>query len=133
MTQVIANVLNNACKYTPAGGRILVTLSRNGTEARVVVRDSGRGIPPELLPRVFDMFTQVGRSFDRNPGGLGVGLTLVKRLVELHGGKVTAHSDGVDQGSEFVIRVPVLADAEARSGLAVATVDDAPSEQRLVQ
>lgn len=134
MTQVIANVLNNACKYTPAGGRILVTLARHGTEASVTVRDSGRGIPPELLPRVFDMFTQVGRSFDRNPGGLGVGLTLVKRLVELHGGQVTAHSDGANQGSEFVIRIPVLAEAEARTGRTLAAEDDSTaSETQQVQ
>jgi signal transduction histidine kinase len=83
---------------------------------------------------VFDMFTQVGRSFDRNPGGLGVGLTLVKRLVELHGGQVTAHSDGANQGSEFVIRIPVLAEAEARTGRTLAAEDDSTaSETQQVQ
>jgi signal transduction histidine kinase len=133
MTQVVTNVLTNACKYTSPGGRVQVKVWREGpAEACVSVRDTGRGIPPDLLPRVFDMFTQVGRSFDRNPGGLGVGLTLVKRLVELHGGQVTAASEGVDQGSEFVIRVPVIAGAEAQTGRALAAVDGSTSEPRLV-
>jgi signal transduction histidine kinase len=133
MTQVVTNVLNNACKYTAKGGRVTIKVWRNGGEACVSVRDTGRGIPAEPLPRVFDMFTQVGRSFDRNPGGLGVGLTLVKRLVELHGGEVTATSEGAGQGSEFVIRVPIPADTEARTPRVLAAVDGKASEPRIVQ
>jgi signal transduction histidine kinase len=133
LTQVVTNILNNACKYTSRGGRVMVKAWREGALGCVSVRDNGRGIPPELLPRVFDMFTQVGRSFDRNPGGLGVGLTLVKRLVELHGGQVIVQSEGAGHGSEFVIRVPVLADTEARAGRVLSAVDGAPSEPQLVQ
>jgi signal transduction histidine kinase len=133
LTQVVTNILNNACKYTSRGGRVMVKAWREGALGCVSVRDNGRGIPPELLPRVFDMFTQVGRSFDRNPGGLGVGLTLVKRLVELHGGQVIVQSEGAGHGSEFVIRVPVLADTGARAGRVLSAVDGAPSEPQLVQ
>ncbi len=113
LTQVLTNLLNNAAKYTDPGGRVALALAREGGEAVVRVWDTGVGIPADMLTAVFDLFTQVDRSLDRSQGGLGVGLTLVKRLVEMHGGSVAAHSDGPGKGSEFVIRLPALAAAEA--------------------
>ncbi|QJX00534.1 PAS domain S-box protein [Frigoriglobus tundricola] len=111
LTQILANLLNNAAKYTPPGGRIVLTAAGSGTEAVIRVTDTGIGIPADMLHRIFDMFTQVGTSLDRAQGGVGIGLTLVKRLVEMHGGSVTAHSPGPGRGSEFVVRLP-LAPAE---------------------
>ena len=107
LTQVVTNLLNNACKYTPPGGRIVVEARREGDEAQVRVQDTGSGIPREMLPRIFDMFTQADRSLERSHGGLGIGLTLVKHLVELHGGKVSVKSEGEGRGSEFLVRVPL--------------------------
>jgi signal transduction histidine kinase len=104
--QVLGNLLNNAAKYTEKGGRIEVSVGREGEEAVFRVRDSGVGIAPEMLAHVFDLFAQVDRSLDRSQGGLGIGLTLVRRLVELHGGSVRASSAGHHQGSEFVVRLP---------------------------
>ncbi|HEY7426719.1 MAG TPA: ATP-binding protein, partial [Gemmataceae bacterium] len=106
LAQVILNLLNNAAKYTPEGGRIWLTAAAEGSEAVVRVRDTGVGIPAEMLPKVFDLFTQVDRAIDRSLGGLGIGLTLVRRLTELHGGTVEAFSRGPGQGSEFVVRLP---------------------------
>ena len=106
LTQVLANLLNNAAKYTEPGGTIRVTAARQGDAAVVSVRDSGLGIAPELLPQVFDLFIQSGRNLARAQGGLGIGLALVRRLVEMHGGTVTAHSAGPGRGSEFVVRLP---------------------------
>ncbi|HYE93753.1 MAG TPA: ATP-binding protein [Terriglobales bacterium] len=113
LAQVFLNLLNNAAKYTEPGGRIRLTAALQGDEVVVRVTDTGMGIPPEKLPRLFEMFFQVDRSLERTQGGLGVGLSLVRRLVELHGGRVTAHSDGVGAGSEFTVRLPVLADTPA--------------------
>ena len=104
LAQVIANLLNNAAKYTDIGGKILIQAYRRGHEISVIVKDSGVGISPEMLPRVFDLFTQVGRIVGQSQGGLGIGLALVRSLVELHGGVVEAHSEGRGQGSEFTIR-----------------------------
>jgi two-component system CheB/CheR fusion protein len=118
LTQVIFNLLNNAAKYTDAGGRIWLSVEREGAQAVVRVRDNGAGMKPELVPNVFDLFTQGDRTFDRSQGGLGLGLTLVRRLVEMHGGKVEAHSDGLRKGSEFVVRLPALT-AEADKPLAL--------------
>ncbi|HWE37965.1 MAG TPA: response regulator [Isosphaeraceae bacterium] len=130
--QVLANLLNNAAKYTEPGGRIWIEARRDGDDAVVRVRDTGVGIAPELLPRVFDLFAQAERSLDRSQGGLGIGLTLVRRLVELHGGSIVADSPGVGLGSEFVVRLPIrAADPETsapdedRPG-AVADAADAP-------
>ncbi|MBM4071510.1 MAG: response regulator [Planctomycetes bacterium] len=106
MAQVFANVLNNAAKYTERGGRIWLTAERQGTSAVVKVRDNGVGIPPHMLTRIFEMFTQVDHSLEKKHGGLGIGLTLVKRLVEMHGGTVEAHSAGQGSGSEFVLCLP---------------------------
>jgi PAS domain S-box-containing protein len=107
LEQVLVNLLNNAAKYTRPGGEIALLVEREGDQAVIRVRDNGVGIPADLLPKVFDLFTQVDASLDRSQGGLGIGLTLVKNLVELHGGRVAAHSGGPDRGSEFVVRLPV--------------------------
>jgi PAS domain S-box-containing protein len=108
LTQVLVNLLSNAAKYTDESGLVTLTVERQGSETMLRVRDTGIGIPPELLPKVFDLFTQADRSLDRSQGGLGIGLTLVRRLVELHGGTVRAFSEGPGKGSEFVVRLPVL-------------------------
>jgi len=113
LEQVLFNLLDNAVKYTPAGGRIDVTLSRAGDEAIVSVRDSGIGIAPAMLPRVFDLFTQAERTLDRAQGGLGLGLALVRRLIEQHGGTVAVASEGPDHGTEFTFRLPLAADVPA--------------------
>ena len=109
LAQVLGNLLNNAAKYTPEGGSIWLSAMREGDEAVFRVRDTGLGIPPEMLARVFDLFTQVDRAIDRSQGGLGIGLTLVRRLVELHGGTVEAASEGPGRGSEFTMRLPAIA------------------------
>jgi len=105
--QVIGNLLNNAAKYTPSGGQVALSLEREGREAVIRVRDNGAGIAPAFLPRVFDLFAQGDRSLARPESGLGIGLTMVRRLVELHGGSVAAHSEGPGRGSEFVVRLPL--------------------------
>ena len=107
--QVFTNLLNNAAKFTEAGGRVTLAAAREGNEVVVRVRDTGVGIAPESLGRVFDLFAQVDRGTDRSAGGLGIGLALVKRVVELHSGRVTAHSDGPGTGSEFTVRLPISA------------------------
>jgi PAS domain S-box-containing protein len=109
LTQVIANILNNAAKFTDARGQIWLTVRREGESVTISVRDNGKGIPADMLPYVFDLFTQANPSFDRAQGGLGIGLALVKSLVEMHGGSVRAHSDGPGKGSEFVVRLPLVA------------------------
>jgi signal transduction histidine kinase/CheY-like chemotaxis protein len=112
--QVLANLLTNAVKYTPPPGRIDVTVRREGNTALFSVRDSGLGLEPELLPRIFDLFVQGERGLDRSQGGLGIGLTLVRRIVELHEGRVEARSEGPGRGSEFIIHLPAIeAPAEA--------------------
>jgi PAS domain S-box-containing protein len=108
LAQVFANLLNNAAKYTPAGGRIALCAWCEASEVLVSVRDNGVGIAPEMLPQVFEMFLQVDRSVGRTQGGLGIGLTLVKRLVTMHHGTVEAKSDGLGAGSEFIVRLPAL-------------------------
>jgi PAS domain S-box-containing protein len=112
LAQVFQNLLNNAAKYMDQGGHIWVSAERQDDRAVVRVLDTGIGIPPEMLPRIFDMFTQVDHSLDRAEGGLGLGLTLVQRLVEMHGGSVSAHSEGLGQGSEFVVRLPIAASVQ---------------------
>jgi signal transduction histidine kinase/ActR/RegA family two-component response regulator len=120
ISQVFANLINNAAKYTPDGGRIAVTAETSGPTLSVRVQDTGVGIPADMLPHVFDMFTQVGQSIERSQGGLGIGLTLVRRLVEMHGGTASAESDGPGLGSTFVVTLP-LAPIQA----AIAVPDDA--------
>ena len=126
LTQVVTNLLVNAAKYTPPGGRLALTLSGGPGAVCLSVTDTGVGIEPTLLPRVFDLFTQAERSADRAQGGLGVGLAVVRSLVELHGGTVQAHSAGAGQGSRFEVtlpRAPQLAGADP--------VDSAPAMQPL--
>jgi CheY-like chemotaxis protein len=107
LAQVLANLLNNAAKYTDAGGEIRVRVRRCDDTVEIGVRDTGIGIGPEMLPRVFDLFTQAQRHEGRAQGGLGIGLTLVKRLLEMHGGSVHAESAGAGLGSEFFVRLPL--------------------------
>ncbi len=107
MIQIFSNLLNNAAKYTPREGQIRLHAQDNGHEAVVQITDNGIGIPDDMLPHIFEMFAQIDSSIDRAQGGLGVGLALVKTLVELHGGNVTANSAGTDQGAEFVVRLPL--------------------------
>ena len=108
LTQVFMNLLNNAAKYTPNPGHIWLNVEQAGDTVVVRVKDTGLGIATENLPHLFDLFYQVDRSFTRSEGGLGLGLTLVHRLVEMHGGKIEARSDGVNRGSEFIVHLPVL-------------------------
>lgn len=110
LEQVVVNLLTNAAKYTGNAGHISLTVQQEGNEAVLRVRDTGVGISPELLPRIFDLFTQAERSLDRSQGGLGIGLCLVQRLVEVHGGTVEA-SSALGQGSEFVVRLPATANS----------------------
>ena len=135
MRQVLTNLIHNAAKFTPPGGRIDVLAERTDHEVILRVCDSGVGISRDLLPRVFDLFTQAERPLDRSHGGLGIGLTLVKRLIEMHGGSVQAHSAGPGMGSEFEVRLPVSAtarpqtnataiDSKAQGNLRVVIVED---------
>ncbi|HSJ95829.1 MAG TPA: PAS domain S-box protein, partial [Myxococcota bacterium] len=109
LAQVLQNLLNNAARYTPPGGHVELSAAREGGELVLRVRDDGAGIPPDMLTRVFEPFAQLEPSIGRTTGGLGIGLTLAKRLVELHGGRVEAHSAGLERGSEFVVRLPAPA------------------------
>ena len=109
LSQVLTNLLNNAAKYSEPGGHIVLSARREGIEVVIGVRDDGVGIAPEMLPRIFDLFMQDGLSADLSQGGLGVGLALVKSLVEIHGGIVEARSEGPGRGSEFLVRLPAPA------------------------
>jgi signal transduction histidine kinase len=112
LAQVIANLLNNAAKYTDRGGHIWLTAEQRGHEAVVTVRDTGIGISTEMLPCIFEMFTQADRSLERAHSGLGIGLALAQQIVELHGGTITAHSDGPGTGCAFALHLPVILEAE---------------------
>ena len=129
LTQILTNLLNNAAKYTHAGGRIAVSSRRDGEHALVVVRDDGVGIPREMLSRIFDLFAQAEPLTARTQGGLGIGLTLVKSLVEMHGGTVVARSGGRGTGSEFEVRLPAVA---APSAEALPTSRALPARSRRV-
>lgn len=107
LEQVITNLLNNAAKYTTSGGSVWLTVEREDDQATIRVRDTGAGIPADMLPRLFDLFSQVEGHQERSEGGLGIGLNLVKRLVEMLGGSVTAYSEGEGKGAEFVVRLPL--------------------------
>ena len=108
LAQVIGNLLNNATKYTPPGGELALEVNVDGDDAVLAVQDNGAGIPPDVLKHVFDMFAQVNRTLDRAQGGLGIGLALVRRLLDMHGGSVEARSEGEDRGSVFTVRLPLL-------------------------
>ena len=117
LVQIIGNLLSNAAKYTEPGGQIWLTARRERNEAVISVRDTGLGIPADVLPFVFDMFTQVDRSLARAQGGLGIGLSLAKTFVEMHGGRIEAHSEGLDRGSEFLVYLPTMSDSQRRPAL----------------
>ena len=117
--QVLTNIVTNAVKYTPPGGRIRVTLRSAGGDAVLTVEDTGFGIAPTLLPFIFDMYVQADRTLNRAQGGLGIGLTLVRRLVELHGGTIVASSEGEGRGSTFTVRLSQIPSATEHSGLSV--------------
>jgi signal transduction histidine kinase len=123
--QVLTNLVNNAAKYTPPRGHIRVVAAREGRQVVLRVRDNGSGMPPELVPRVFDLFSQGDRSLAHAAGGLGVGLTVVRTLVELHGGTVAANSEGPGRGSEFVVRLPIGETRAARREAPAAEVQTA--------
>ncbi len=132
LAQVIANLLNNAAKYTDRGGRVTLTVERQGSAAVISVRDTGIGIPAHMLPKVFDIFTQVDRGLDRSQGGLGIGLSLVKKLVEMHGGTVEARSEGHGMGSEFVVRLPVALSLAGRPGVEDPGLKTTPAARRRI-
>jgi signal transduction histidine kinase len=132
--QVVANLLNNSAKYTDRGGQIWLTAKRDGSTAVISVRDNGIGLSADMLPVVFEMFMQVDRSTNRSEGGLGIGLTLVKNLVEQHGGSIAAHSDGSGKGSEFTVRLPITVPAshESRAPSTIGMAPDVPRRRVLV-
>ncbi|MBA3588982.1 ATP-binding protein [Methylibium sp.] len=132
MAQVIGNLLNNACKFTDKGGRIALVLERDGDAAVIRVLDSGVGLAAEQFPRIFEMFTQIDTSLERSRGGLGIGLTLVKNLAEMHGGTVQVRSAGIKQGSEFIVRLPLLADVPDQLLPEPVTVEPAQRRRILV-
>lgn len=148
LQQIMWNLLSNAVKFTPHGGKISVRLEQDGSDARVTIKDTGQGIDPEFLPRVFDRFRQADSSTTRSFGGLGLGLAIVRHLVELHGGTVSAHSDGINKGAAFSATFPLLADRSepitvahsgehsvvmhSLDGLRVLLVDDEPEARQII-
>lgn len=132
LAQIVSNLLNNAVKYTEDRGQIELTITQDGEFAQLSVKDNGMGLDAELLPRVFDLFTQADRSLERSEGGLGIGLTLVKTLVELHEGSVSASSPGVGQGSEFTLRLPCVAAPNHSQTIAAAPVSASPRRVLIV-
>jgi CheY-like chemotaxis protein len=131
LSQVFNNLLNNACKFTDPHGVITTVVEQQGNEAVVTVQDTGIGIAPEKLASVFEMFEQVDKSLERTRSGLGIGLTLVKRLVELHGGHIAASSEGLGRGSTFVVRLPALPAAQPDSPK-TSTGPEAPTRPRRI-
>jgi PAS domain S-box-containing protein len=133
LEQVLSNLLVNAIRYTPPGGHITVSVQAEAADVLLTVEDDGAGIPPELLPRIFALFVQGDRGIERSQGGLGIGLTLVRRLVELHGGTVSAASEGVDRGSRFDVRLPrIEPPSRAEEPAALPTQKPAPPRRVLI-
>jgi PAS domain S-box-containing protein len=132
LAQVFGNLLTNSCKYTPPGGTIWVTAERLGTEITVTVGDTGSGIPSDRLDVIFEMFAQVDRPLERSQGGLGIGLTLVKRLVEMHGGSIEARSAGEGRGSEFIVRLPIPVETSEAATPALGTTQEALQNRRIL-
>jgi CheY-like chemotaxis protein len=130
--QIVTNLLNNAIKYTPDGGMLSLRGERRGSEALIVVRDSGIGIARDNLDKVFNMFAQLEPGLDRAQGGLGIGLALVRGLVTLHGGTISASSEGSGRGSEFVVTLPLLAAPAAQAKTPAAAPDAAPAGRRVL-
>jgi two-component system CheB/CheR fusion protein len=142
LLQIQENLLANAAKYTPRGGRILLSLSRDGNEAVITVSDNGQGIPPQMLTDIFDLFVQGPKTLARSEGGMGIGLSLVRALVELHGGQVTVHSDGRDRGSTFTLRLPLTvhkpvcaspASKSKNTPFRILVVEDNPDSRKTLQ
>jgi two-component system, sensor histidine kinase len=125
LVQCVANILTNASKYTDPGGEIRIEMHSDGSRAVITITDNGVGIPAELLPQIFDLFVQSNRSLDRSQGGLGIGLSVVRRLIEMHGGSVSAASDGPGRGARFEITLPVIDSADE--------MREEPSEQSAVR
>jgi len=134
LTQALGNVLGNAAKYTERGGRITLSVCPQGADVEIRVRDTGIGIPAEVLPRIFDLFTQLDRRSDHPHSGLGIGLALVRRLLQMHDGTITAHSEGTGLGSEFVLRLPLLLETtqSANGKQSTTRTDDAPPVRRRI-
>jgi PAS domain S-box-containing protein len=132
LAQIVGNLLNNACKFSDRNGRVSLSVEREGTQIVIRVRDEGIGIAPEHLSRIFEMFAQVDSSLHRSRDGLGIGLTLVKTLVEMHGGTVQVHSEGVGRGSEFTVRLPVPAEAGAPLAQPAASTPLAAAPRRIL-
>jgi signal transduction histidine kinase len=142
LSQALGNVLGNAAKYTERGGHITLSATELESEVEIRVTDNGIGIPADLLPTIFNLFTQLDRTSGPTPGGLGIGLALVQRLIEMHGGSVTAHSDGPGRGSEFVIRLPLFIRERVEAGQSsnkpsaleqsMTNVEEAPRNQRRI-
>jgi len=132
VAQVLSNLLHNAAKYTEPNGDISLTAATEGEEIVISVRDSGIGIEPEMLTKIFDMFMQVDRSFERSQGGLGIGLTLAQRLVELHGGRLEARSEGLGQGAEFTVRLPITRMEKAAAGPAPLPAQAEAGRRRII-
>jgi PAS domain S-box-containing protein len=132
LAQVFGNLLNNSSKYTRSNGQISLTARRVDDEVLVAVKDDGAGIPPDKLDTIFDMFMQVDRSAERSQGGLGIGLTLVKRLAEMHGGSIEARSGGEGQGSEFVVRLPILQKPAVVSDAAATEPVESSGQRRIL-
>jgi CheY-like chemotaxis protein/two-component sensor histidine kinase len=130
LAQIFSNLLNNACKYTEPGGKIWFAAERHGSDVLVSVKDTGTGIASDKLESIFEMFSQVDRSLERSQGGLGIGLTLVKRLVELHDGSIEAKSEGEGKGSEFVVRLPIV--IEKPKAVSRSTPVHAPPKNRRI-
>ncbi len=131
LAQVFGNLLSNACKYSEPGGRVALTAARQGSDVVVTVKDTGIGIPPGMLHQIFEMFAQIDRSLERSRCGLGIGLTLVRQLVEMHGGSVEAASAGAGCGSEFIVRLPVM-DAPPQSRVPTITAPDVIPGRRIL-
>lgn len=132
LAQLFGNLLNNAAKYTMPGGLISLDMEECGQEIRVHIMDNGIGIAPDQLPHIFDMFTQVDSSMERSYGGLGIGLTLVKRIAELHGGVVEAHSEGKGQGTEFIVTLPILEKISQPAGREPQSLDQSLDSYRIL-
>ena len=132
LAQVFANLLNNSAKFSEPGQPIAIAVTREGEQAVVRVRDVGAGIPREALPKIFDMFGQADGSLNRPKGGLGIGLSLVKRIAELHGGSVEARSEGAGRGSEFVVRIPALAQPQPAAAQPAAAESAPPTRRRIL-
>ncbi len=132
LIQVFVNLLNNAAKYTPEGGEIVLSAARERKDAIIRVKDNGNGIAGEMLPHIFELFTQIDVSVERPQGGLGIGLTLVRRLVELHGGAIAVTSSGVGQGSEFVVQLPAVVSTSRETGPAATDGKTSPGRHILI-